>query len=123
MFAEVDLLKGLKFRTSLAYKYYMNDTKYYSQKSSKYDAEGNVLYTDDNNSLYQYHWLNQSYLNENILTYNIAIKDHKVNLLAGHSIQDYKEGNFHGYKEGFATDNLYELDSATKNDYVGGNGA
>lgn len=123
VFAEVDLLKGLKFRTSLAYKYYMNDTKYYSQKSSKYDAEGNVLYTDDNNSLYQYHWLNQSYLNENILTYNIAIKDHKVNLLAGHSIQDYKEGNFHGYKEGFATDNLYELDSATKNDYVGGNGA
>ena len=68
VFAEVDIVKGLKFRTSLAYKYYMNDTKYYSQKSAKYDAEGNVLYRDDNNSLYQYHWLNQSYLNENILT-------------------------------------------------------
>ena len=123
VFAEVDIFKGLKFRTSLAYKYYMNDTKYYSQKSAKYDAEGNVLYRDDNNSLYQYHWLNQSYLNENILTYNTEIKEHKINVLVGHSIQAYDEGNFHGYKEAFATDNLYELDSATKNDYVGGNGA
>lgn len=121
-FVEVDIWKGLKFRTSLAYKLYVNDTKSYSQKSAKYDSDGNILYQDDSNNLYQYHYLSHSYLNENILTYETRIQEHKVNVLLGHSVQDYNEGNFHGYKEGFATDNLYELDAATKNDYTGGNG-
>lgn len=121
VYAEVDLIKGMKFRTSLAYKFYMNDVSSYSQRSAKYDADGKLLYTDNNNSLYQYHWLDNSYLNENILTYNKKMDKHQINILLGHSIQWYHENNFHGYKEGFATDNLYELDAATKNDYTGGN--
>lgn len=38
-------------------------------------------------------------------------------------MQEYHEKSTTGYKEGFATDNLYELDAATKNDNVGGSAA
>jgi TonB-linked SusC/RagA family outer membrane protein len=122
-FVELDLFKGLKYRSSLAYKYYMNDVSTYSERSAKYDANGIVLYKDDNNSLYEYHWLSTSYTNENILTYNAKIQKHELNALLGHSVQAYHEKSTHGYKEGFATDNLYELDAATKNDNVGGSAA
>lgn len=120
VFAEVDVWQGLKFRTSLAYKFYMNDTSTYNARTAKYDADGNLLYKDDNNSLYEYHWTDHSYTNENILTYNLKIKKHEINVLAGHSIMEYIEKNFHGRKEGFATDNIFVLDAATKNDNVGG---
>lgn len=123
IFAEIDILKGLKFRSSLAYKFYMNDVSTYSSRSAKYDADGNILYQDNNNSLYEYHWLSQSYTNDNILTYNKRIQKHELNILLGHSVQEYHEKNIHGYKEGFATDNLYELDAATQNDNTGGSAA
>lgn len=120
VYAEVDILKGLKFRTSLAYKFYMNDVSTYNARSSKYDAEGNQLYYDDSNSLNEYHWTDHSYTNENILTYNLRIDKHEINVLAGHSIMEYHEKYTNAYKEGFATDNLYELDAATKNDKATG---
>ena len=120
VFAEVDIVKGLKFKTSLAYKFYLNEVSTYSQRSAKYDAEGNELYRDDNNSLYEWHYIETSYLNENVLTYNERFGKHQINVLLGHSIQDWRGKNTNAYKEGFATDNLYEFDAATKNDYVGG---
>lgn len=55
VFAELDLWKGLKFRSSLAYKFYMNDISTYGAGTSKYDAEGNRLYADNNNNLTEYH--------------------------------------------------------------------
>ncbi|MDO4179705.1 MAG: TonB-dependent receptor [Bacteroidales bacterium] len=123
VFAELDLWKGLKFRSSLAYKFYMNDISTYGAGTAKYDAEGNLLYKDSNNSLSEYHWISQSYTNENILTYNTKINSHELNILLGHSVQEYHEKSTTAYKEGFATDNLYELDAATKNDNAGGRAA
>lgn len=123
IFAEVNLWKGLKFRSSLAYQYYMNDVSTYSSRSAKYDADGKVLYKDDNNGLYESHWLSTRWTNENILTYNTKIQKHEINMLLGHSVMEYHEKNIHAWKEGFATDNLYELDAATKNDNTGGNAA
>lgn len=120
VYAEVDIVKGLKFRTSLAYKFHMNDISTYNQRSSKYDADGNQLYYDDSNSLNEYHWTDHSYTNENILTYNLKVKEHEINVLAGHSIMEYHEKYINAYKEGFATDNLFELDAATKNDAASG---
>lgn len=119
-FVEVDLFKGLKFKTSLAYKYYANDTKSYSQKSAKYDAEGNVLSSNNTNSLYAWNYKDETILNENILTYNNSFGVHNISALLGHSTQQNHAGNINGYKEGFATDNLYEFNAATQNDYIGG---
>ncbi|MCD8206629.1 MAG: TonB-dependent receptor [Bacteroidales bacterium] len=123
MFGEIDIVKGLKFRSSLAFKYYMNDTSTYSAKSAKYDADGNQLYADDVNSLYQYHYVTTDYVNENILTYSNKFGKHELNILLGHSVQSYREKWFSGYKENFATDNLYVFDAGIANDNVSGSAA
>ena len=42
-FGEIDIIKGLKFRSSPAYKYYMNDVTTFNPKNNiRYDAEGNA---------------------------------------------------------------------------------
>jgi len=121
MFAEVDIIKGLKFRTSLAYKFYMNDISTFTpSQTQKYDSDGNQLTNAGTNSLNDYHYLSTSYTNENIITYNISIKKHEIFALLGHSIQEWREDKTNAYKENFATDNLYELDAATTNDNASG---
>ena len=44
VYGEVNLVKGLKFRSSLAYKLYIYDASWYSKRSRKYNAEGNLIY-------------------------------------------------------------------------------
>ena len=119
-FAEVDIVKGLKFRTSLAYKLFMNNTQTYYQSYKRFDAEGNQIYDSPNNSLSQYHYLDRGWLNENILTYNERFGKHEIGILAGHSAQENRNNFFTGYRQGFATDNLYELNAGTQNDAVTG---
>ena len=119
-FAEVDIVKGLKFRTSLAYKLFMNNTQTYIQSFKRFDAEGNQIYDSPSNSLSQYHYLDRGWLNENILTYNERFGKHEIGILAGHSAQENRNNYFTGYRQGFATDNLYELNAGTQNDAVSG---
>ena len=119
-FAEIDIVKGLKFRTSLAYKFFMNDTQSYAQTWQKHDADGNVIFDSPSNSLSQYHYLDRGYLNENILTYDNRFGAHTLSVLAGHSVQTNRHNYFTGYRQGFATDNLYELNAGTQNDAVSG---
>ena len=71
IFGEIDLYKGLKFRSSLSYKYYDNEISTYSPRTdAKYSAEGDILNpAGTQNTLVDYHWLETSFMNENILTY------------------------------------------------------
>lgn len=79
VFAEVDIWKGLKFRSSLAYKFFMNDVSTFVPKDMRvYDADGNVLNTMGTNSVNDYHYLSTTYTNENILTYNVRIGKHET---------------------------------------------
>lgn len=121
VFGELDIIDGLKFRSSLAYKYYMQTTSAFSPKNTlRYDAEGNVLNTIGTNSLKDYHYIESTYINENILTYDWKIKSHSFNFLAGHSIQAYRMDKNESSKQGFPTDNIYEMDGGTSNDKVTG---
>ncbi len=124
VFAEIDILKGLKFRSSLAYKFFMNDvTSFMPRDIQAYDAAGNQLTNPGTNSVSDYHYLNTSYTNENIFTYNVSLGKHDISALLGHSIQEWREDKTTAYKENLATDNLYELDAATSNDNATGNAA
>ena len=117
----VNEVKGLKFRSSLAYKYYMNDVTTFNPKNNvRYDAEGNALTTVGTNKLTDYHYLETTYINENILTYDFSVGKHSFNLLAGHSIQATRWDKNEASKQGFATDNIYEMDGGTMNDHVTG---
>lgn len=120
-FGELDLMKGLKFRTSLAYKYYMNDVTTFNPKNNiRYNAAGEPLTSVGTNSLTDYHYLQTTYINENIATYRVRFDLHEINLLAGHSIQSARWDKNEASKQGFPTDNIYEMDGGTMNDRVTG---
>ena len=121
-YGEIDIWKGLKFRSSLAYKYYMNDTSTYNPKSlAVYDADGNELQPAGTmNSLSDYHYLETSYINENILTYTNRIGKHEFTILLGHSIQGSRwDSNTAGIQD-FPTENIYELNGGSQNPSVEG---
>ena len=121
-FGEVDIIKGLKFRSSLAYKFYMNDVTTFNPRDlARYNAEGTELAkAGTQNTLTDYHYLETSYTNENILTYNNKIGLHEFSVLLGHSIQSTRWDKNESSKQGFPTDNIYEMDGGTQNDKVTG---
>lgn len=124
IFAEIDIWKGLKFRSSLAYKFFMNDiSTFIPQDMRVYDADGNALSTTGTNSVNDYHYLSTTYTNENILTYNVTLGKHEIAALLGHSVQAWREDVTNAYKENMPSDNLYELDAATANPNATGNAA
>ena len=119
-YAEVDIIKGMKFRSSFAYRMYLNDQSSYNPKYTRYNAEGvEVAGGSSNNSLSKNRNLTTGWQNENTLTYNFSLGLHEFNLLAGHSLQYSKYDSFSGSKQTFATDNLYVLDAGTQNPNVG----
>jgi len=122
VFGELDLYKGLKFRTSLAYKYYANETSAYSPRGAAvYNAEGGeIAPAGTQNTLEDYRWLETGYINENIVTYNNKFGEHTVGVLLGHSVQQNRWDRNTASRQGFPTDNIYELDGGSQNDKVGG---
>lgn len=120
----IDIYDGLKFQTSYAYTYYNKATKSFSPsgEDARYDAEGNMLKVGSvNNQLTDYRYRETMWTNENILTYNKRFGLHTINALAGHSVIGYDEEGLTASKQGFPTNNIYELDGGTKNPNTGGN--
>jgi TonB-linked SusC/RagA family outer membrane protein len=120
VFAEVDILKNLKFRTNLAYKYYAQDISTFFPRTASYNAEGELLARGTTNSLKDEHVKTTTMLNENILTYSFATDMHDISVLAGHSVQESRTDKNSGSIENFPTDNLYELNAGTLNPKVTG---
>ncbi len=116
VFGEIDIVKGLKFRSSLAYKYYMNDISTFSPKTeARYNAAGNeIAPAGTSNSLSNYHYLETTYINENILTYTNRIGRHDFSILLGHSVQSTRWDQDESVKKNFATDNLYEMNAGSE---------
>lgn len=122
-FVELDIVKGLKFRTSYAYRLFMDDASYYNPKYTRYDAEGNeVAGGSSSNSASKNRNLTNGWQNENTLNYNVSLGNHTLGFLAGHSLQYSHYDSFSGSKQTFATDNLYLLDAGTQNPSVGNSG-
>ncbi|MCD8041592.1 MAG: TonB-dependent receptor [Tannerellaceae bacterium] len=120
IFGELEIIKNLKFRTSFAYKIYRRDRTSYSPRSTRYDAEGNILYEGTTNSLTDDYVKTTTWLNENILTYQFAQNGHEFSILAGHSAQESRTDRGGSYIENFPTDNLYEMNAGTQNPSVWG---
>ena len=122
IFGEIDIIKGLKFRSSLAYKYIMNDdTSFKPRLKELYDAEGNVIKPAGvQNTLLDNHRLNTSYINENIFTYDCTVGKHDIHVLAGHSVQASRNDFTNTSKQGFPTDDIHEMNGGSENDKVSG---
>ena len=116
-FAGIDLIDGLKFQTSFAYAFDLNATKSYSPKApARYDAEGNIKKAEGAiNQATDYWYRNATWTNENLLTYNKSFGLHNVNVLLGHSIIGSRYYTTTASKQGFPTENIYELNGGTIN--------
>lgn len=123
-FAALDIWKGLKIQTSLAYVMDENTTKKYSPKSlQENDAEGNVVHAAGKNNTLSDSWSrSQTWTWENILSYNQTFAGkHEVNVLLGLSYIDSRYSYTGASKQGFPTENIYELDGGTLNPQAYGN--
>lgn len=120
-FGEVDILKGLKFRTSLAYKLYINKTSNFNPTYSIYDYEGYVLSQSKVNSMSDYLFMEKTYLNENILSYNLDRGANKLNVLLGHSIQALRADANSWSIQNFPNNELFVMSAGTENPGVSGN--
>lgn len=122
VYGEIDLYDGLKFRSSLSYRFYDNEVSTYSPRTdARYNAEGvEIAPAGTQNTLSDYHYLERGYTNENILTYNKTFGLHTVGALLGHSIQKTRWDSNTSGKQGFPTDNIYELDGGSQNPSASG---
>ena len=122
-FAALDIWDGLTLQTSFAYNFYLNTTKTYTPKDpARYDAEGNIKKSAGaNNTLKDYYYREGTWTNENLLTYNKKFGLHSIGVLLGHSLIGYEYYTTTATKQGFPTENIYELDGGSKNATSSGN--
>lgn len=122
-YAGIDIIDGLSFKSSFAYAFYLNAIKTYKPKDlGRYDAEGNELkILGQNNNLQDYYWRESTWTNENILTYSKKFGLHSINALLGHSLISFTRSTTTAGKDGFPTENIFELDGGSKNPSASGN--
>lgn len=106
VFAEVEILENLTFRTSLGADYITTKQKNYMPASIRFAASvGGQARIGQLESF--------SWLNENTLHYKLLKGDHNIDLLGGYTAQSYKRENFWIYDEGFVNDILEENNIGT----------
>ena len=120
-FGEAEIIKGLKFKTSLGIDlaYVLNDS--YKPLYYLNGAQNNTEKTSVNKGIdryYNWQW-------ENILSYTKKISDHQLSFLVGTTAKEYKYENLTGFNSKVSTadpDNVY-LNMATDTMWVSTGGA
>ena len=119
-FAEIKLVKGLKFKTSLAYKYYSDEQFLFNPTNRTFDSKGGQLSENLHNFGKRQHKKAGTLLNEELITYNLVTGIHNFTALGGFSIQKYRDDWFMGEGTDFPNDEIKQLSTASKNKNIGG---
>ena len=120
-YGEIDLAKNLMFRTTLSggVSFYRGSS--FGETWALYTAEGYLIASSDHNSLGNSMGIDKSLQNENTLTYSFDIKEnHKVKLLAGHSIKNYRHDDFGASVKDFPNNQLHVLSAGLNEKNVNG---
>jgi TonB-linked SusC/RagA family outer membrane protein len=101
--AEIDILKGLQFRTSLNGNASFSETDYFTP-SYKLGARPTTTASLSKSSSSNTYWnLNQ------LLQYNLDLGKHSIGLMASHEAQASEWENISGSRTGFVTNEVREL--------------
>ena len=104
-YLDIDILKNLKFHSSLAIDYNNYDENEYWQKNTILGNAGGKA-TQSITAL-------ASVINEQTLTYNTHIKKHSINLLVGNTIQSTNIKNLTATGTNFANDSYTQIKDAS----------
>jgi TonB-linked SusC/RagA family outer membrane protein len=121
-FVEVNLLKGLTFRTNLSLDNTSRKINNYNSAvhgSSQSDADGwGTTILSSGGTSYKTATRQTSTTWNNLLTYEADInKDHHINFLLGHELYARNYEYFYGYRNGIMMANFYELNNASGSTY------
>lgn len=119
VFAEVNILPGLKFKTSYGVDY----DGLYERTLRKSYVSG--FLTDPSNLVNESQNYDGNLVWDNTLTYDWTHKKHTLNILVGQESIKYINQNFFGSRQGYALEdiNYSYLDAGSSNVQNGGNGA
>lgn len=120
--AAIDIWGGIKYQMNLAYNLNFNSTKAFNPTGGeRYDAEGNIVKVGSTeNSLTDYWYRNTTWTFEQLLTFDREFGDHAFHVLFGHSVISSEYSQTTASKQGFPTNNIFELNGGTKNPTAGG---
>lgn len=108
VYAQVEPIKGLKYKINLTPDFDFYRYKYFR---NKYDFG---ISTNSVNQLTERQTRNRNILVENLLTYEQTFGDHKISALAGYTYQDSRYRYLQAYGEELP-DGLEEIDASTIN--------
>ncbi|MDO7874510.1 TonB-dependent receptor [Hymenobacter sp. ASUV-10] len=119
MFAEVEVLKGLRARTNVGADLIFDYGRAFTPQLGA-NSPRNGPGTAGSNYYTNY---NPSYLIENTLTYDHLFADkHQLTLLAGQSAQEFNYSNLQGGRGGYTSNLLQQLNNGPINDRLGNSG-
>lgn len=119
-YASFDIIEGLKFQTNFGYNFFTSLISKFTPSFVLKEADGQVAIQNDVTTLRNTNSLSNKILNENLLTYAKKFNKHSLNLLLGHSIQDFRVDNFWAQGGGFPSNNITELGAASTDFLVSG---
>ncbi len=105
VYLEINIVKGLKFKTSNGFN--VRYAPSYTYENANARKDGNPSTATFNSLLYV------DLLSENTLTYNLVKGRHKLDLLAGYTIENTRVQRVSLEGSGFPTDDIHTLNAAT----------
>jgi len=119
IYAEYEIIKGLKFRSNLGIEYNNFDGSYFTPSYNYGLGNSNGTAVLDRNTNNTKNWMV-----DNLLTYTKSFaQSHNIDILAGYTFQDERWEYLNAHKDGFSRndDYLRVLDAGTANDIAHGN--
>lgn len=103
IYGELEILKGLKFKSSFGIQANFWDSRNWTPKRGDWDPNTNL------SSVSEQYNKNISWLWDNTFTYDVTFNKHKLNVMAGTSAQENRYNYINGSIQSFADDNINQL--------------
>ncbi len=103
IYGELEILKGLKFKSSFGIQANFWDSRNWTPKRGDWDPNTNL------SSVSEQYNKNISWLWDNTFTYDVTFNKHKLNVMAGTSAQENRYNFINGSIQSFADDNINQL--------------
>lgn len=120
VFAEIDLLKNLKYRANFGAIYNSANQTRFTPTEKLYDPEGKVIFDNTQNALQNNNTTDHKFIVENVLTYDLALDKHQFTFLLGQAAQYYRYDYMLASVKGLPNDQIHELSAGVMEKDVAG---